>query len=175
MDVTEKLSKLTNEELKDLLNSNEVDYIGLSDDVKRLEAEQELLMASVKSLAEFNLSKQSDYEAERNKLLSFVSDSNKLREEIKEKASKLLELSKKTSLETTLAAILAATAQAEEESEKIAGEFLENIKDYESFLSAYCEKRKLAHLRRIKADRLRLETQETWTGTRTQSFGVPSQ
>lgn len=156
MDVTKKLSILTNDELKDLLNSNVDVYVTDSEDLRRLQVEQELLMASVKSLAEFNLSRRADYESERNKLLFLVSDSNKLREEIKEKASKLLELSKRTSLETTLAAILVAAAQAEEESEKIAGEFLENTMDYEVFLSAYCEKRTLAHLRRIKADRLQM-------------------
>lgn len=174
-----ELSKLTNDELKQLLNSpSDEKYdeiVNQSDKVKGLEAEREMLMASVRSLAEFNLARQGDYESERSKLLTLVGDSNKLKEEIQQKASKLLELSRKTSLETTLAVVLAATAHAEEESEEIAQKFIANTLDYDTFISQYCEKRKLAHLRRIKADRLRQETDESWTGIRTQSFGHLSQ
>jgi len=140
-----------------------------------MEAERNMLMASVKSLAEFNLARQNDYESDRSKLLMLVGDSNKLKEEIQTKATKLLELSKRTSLESTLAVVLAATAQAEEESENDAKSFLENALDYDSFLSQYAEKRKLAHLRRIKADRLRQETDESWSGIRQQTFGTISQ
>ena len=134
-----------------------------------------MLMAAVRSLAEFNIAKQSDYESDRSKLLTLVGDSNKLKEDIQEKATKLLELSKRTSLESTLAVVLAATAQSEEDSESIAKEFLNNTSDFETFVSQYTEKRKLAHLRRIKADRLRQETNESWTGIRSQSFGPLSQ
>lgn len=132
-------------------------------------------MASVRSLAEFNLARQSDYESDRAKLLTFVGDSNKLKEDIQEKANKLLELSKKTSLDSTLAILLGAATNAEEESENIAKEFLNNSLDYDSFISQYIERRKLAHLRRIKAERLRQETNESWTGIRAQSFGPLSQ
>lgn len=132
-------------------------------------------MASVRSLAEFNLARQGDYESDREKLLTSVGDSNKLKEDIQEKAAKLLELSKKTSLESTLAIVLEAASKAEDESENIAKEFLQNSIEYESFISQYKERRKLAHLRRIKAERLRQETKESWTGIRAQSFGHLSQ
>lgn len=134
-----------------------------------------MLMASVRSLAEFNLARQNDYEETRSKLLTLVSDSNKLKDEIQQKATKLLELSRKTSLESTLAVVLTSTAQAEEESESVAKSFLASNIEFDSFVGQYCEKRKLAHLRRIKADRLRQETNESWTGIRTQSFGHLSQ
>lgn len=124
-----------------------------------------MLMASVRSLAEFNLARQGDYESDRSSLLTFVGDSNKLKEEIQCKATKLLELSKKTSLESTLATVQVATTEAEEESENIAKSFLDNATDYDSFVNQYLEKRKLAHLRRIKADRLRQETNESWQKT----------
>lgn len=132
-------------------------------------------MASVRSLAEFNLARQNEYEESRSKLLSLVSDSNQLKDEIQRKATKLLELSRKTSLESTLAVVLASTAQAEEDSESVAKSFISKDLDFDSFVSQYCDKRKLAHLRRIKADRLRLETNESWTGIRSQSFGRLSQ
>lgn len=134
-----------------------------------------MLMASVRSLAEFNLARQSDYESDRSKLLVLVGDSNKLKEEIQEKATKLLELSKRTSLESTLAVVATAVAQAEEDSEGKAREFLDSSIDYDTFINQYIDKRKLLHLRRIKADRLRQETNESWTGIRSQSFGPLAQ
>lgn len=157
-----ELAKLSNDELKELVNSTSNDkydeLVAQSERVKSLESEREMLMASVRSLAEFNLARQNDYESDRSKLLTLVGDSNKLKEDIEQKAAKLLELSKKTSLDSTLSVVLAATAQAEEDSEDVARRFLENSLDYDTFVSQYCEKRKLAHLRRIKADRLRQET-----------------
>ena len=134
-----------------------------------------MLLASVRSLAEFNLAKQSDYEENRSRLLALVNESNKLKDEIQQKATKLLELSRKTSLQSTLAVVLASVAVAEEDSENYAKSFLAKDLDFDSFISQYCDKRKLAHLRRIKADRLRQETEESWTGIRTQSFGRLSQ
>lgn len=174
-----EIYKLSTEELKELVNDELFEKIdGLvnqSERVKSLENERELLLASVKSLAEFNLARQNDYESGRSSLLTLVGDCNKLRGEIQEKATKLVELSRKTSLESTLAVVLAAASNAEEESENLAKAFLSGDLDYDSFISQYCDKRKLAHLRRIKADRLRQETNESWTGIRTQSFGHLSQ
>lgn len=129
-------------------------------------------MASVRSLAEFNLARQNDYESDRSRLLELVGDSNRLKEEIQNKATKLLELSKRTSLESTLAAVTKATAEAEEDSEKTASKLLDNTIDYDTFISEFIEKRKLLHLRRIKTDRLRQETNESWTCIRSQSFGA---
>lgn len=137
--------------------------------MKSLEAEREMLMASVRSLAEFNLARQNDYESDRSKLLVNVGDSNTLREEIQNKATKLLELSKRTSLDSTLAVVSAATKEAEEESENIAKTFIDKDIDFDTFLVQYPEKRKLAHLRRIKTDRLKQETNESWSGIQSQS------
>lgn len=161
-DLTSGLKDLSKEELQELCNSPDStkysEIINQSESVKSLESEREMLLASVRSLAEFNLARQSEYENDRSKLLTLVSDSNKLKEDIQIKATKLLELSKKTSLHSTLAVVLEATTQAEEESENIAKSFLDKSIDYDTFVTKYCDKRKLAHLRRIKADRLKQET-----------------
>lgn len=132
-------------------------------------------MASVKSLAEYNLGRQSNYESDRSKLLVLVGDCNKLKEDIQEKATKLLDLSKKTSLESTQAVLLQAAESAERDSENLAQSYLNNSIDHETFVKEFLDKRKLAHLRRIKQDRLHKETDESWTGIRTQSFGHLSQ
>lgn len=160
---TNALKDLSKDELQDLCNDSSNakfdEIVNNSTGVKNLESERDMLMASVRSIAEFNLERQSDYESDRSKLLTLVSDSNKLKEDIQTKATKLLELSKKTSLKSTLAVVLEATTQTEEESESIAKSFLDRSIDYDTFVAQYCDKRKLAHLRRIKADRLRQETE----------------
>lgn len=154
-----EINKLSDDELKDLLNaeSNERydEFIAQTDLVKTLEAERDVWMASVRSLAEFNLARQPDYDSDRSKLEELVSESNITVEGIKEKEVKLLELTKKTSREATLKTILEATTWSEEESEIIAKKFLESNIDYDTFISRYCDARKLAHSRRIKAERLK--------------------
>lgn len=170
-----EINNLSDDQLKELLNSETNEkydqLVNQTDRVKNLEAERDMLMASVRSLAEFNLTRQPEYESDRSKLLGLVSESNHIVEQIKAKEATLLELTKRTSLQSTLSKVQAATHQAEEESEKIAKEFLENSIDYETFKNKYSEERKIAHSRRIKAERLRLETNESWTDSRTQSFG----
>lgn len=150
------LNNLTDDELKELLNSeaNERydEYINQIGRYKQLESERDLLVASVRSLAEFNLSKQADYESDRSKLLALVSESNRIVEAIQQKEAKLIELTKRTSLESTLATVLKSTSQTEEESESIAKQFLDQVIDHETFIKEYCQTRKLAHSRRIKAD-----------------------
>lgn len=126
-----------------------------------------MLMASVRSLAEFNLSRQNNYESDRSNLLTLVGDCNKLKENIQGKATKLLELSKRTSLDSTKSVLFTATEQAEKDSESVAQSFLNSTIDHDTFISQFLDKRKLAHLRRIKQDRLQKETNESWTGTGT--------
>lgn len=56
--------------------------------------------------------------------------------------------------ETALALLQAAAAEMEEESEKIAMEFLDNTLDIEEFLQKFTDSRKIMHLRKVKADKL---------------------
>lgn len=168
--MAEELTKFSNDELKELCDTSksEAKYqelVDQSEEVRTLEGEREVLLALVRSLSEFNLGRRSLHEEQRSELSSLVIQSNELKEEIQEKATKLLEVSKKTSLETTLAVVIAATTSAEEESEGLAKLFLDSKMDFEIFLREYLERRKLAHMRRIKADRLRQQTNESWTSS----------
>lgn len=126
-----------------------------------LEQERQLLLVSIRSLAEFNLAEQETFESDRAKLLGLLSDSNRLKQQIKEKSDQLKELASKTSLESTSKIVSAAAAEVEEQSERIAQAFLNREIDYLEFDASYVPKRKLAHSRRYKADRLKLETIET--------------
>lgn len=58
------------------------------------------------------------------------------------------------SLETALALLQTAASEIEEESDKIAKKFLENETELDDFLDEFLLKRKLMHMRLVKAEKL---------------------
>jgi len=122
--------------------------------IKALASEQEMLIASNKSLAEYNLAREPAYRQTREMLLESHKDASELKKEVELKRSKLDELTRQTSLDTTLALLQTANAEADEESERIAESFLAGEVPLDSFLGSFLDKRKRAHLRRIKTDKL---------------------
>jgi ESCRT-I complex subunit VPS37 len=151
------LQHLNTEELKELLNDQGTKIEEMTKDlpqIKALESEREMLIASNKSLAEYNLSKEPTYRQTRQMLLDAHKEALEQRREIDRKRDKLNELSRQTSLDTTLALMQTMSAEAEEESEKIAETFLSSEISLEVFLAEFLEKRKLSHLRRIKTEKM---------------------
>lgn len=136
-----------------------------------LENKRDVLIASNKSLAEFNLSREPAYRQARQALADSHKEAQELRREVEAKREKLSELSRQTSLDTTLALMQTATAEADEESERIANQFLANEIPVETFVSQFNASRKQAHLRRIKTEKLDeyLKKQQ-----RNQYSGIPS-
>ena len=122
--------------------------------MKSLEQERDMLIASNKSLAEFNLSREPIYRQARQTLLNSHSETKKIKEETERKKSKLNELTRQSSLDTTLALMQTAAAEAEEESENFASAFLSNEVSLDLFLKDFIAKRKLAHTRRIKGEKM---------------------
>lgn len=150
------LQPYNSDELKKLLNED-----GQLDDmikdlqlVKNLEVEKEMLMVSNKSLAEFNLSREPRLRSARQRLIDSYKHASQDFAEVEEKKQQLDDLSRQVSLDTTLAILQTSAAQTEEETEKIAEKFLEGSIDVESFLEDFLPQRKLAHLRRVKVDKL---------------------
>jgi ESCRT-I complex subunit VPS37 len=155
--ITSLLQHLNKDELTDLLNdegSKIDDMVKESAQIKALESEREMLIASNKSLAEYNLSREPAYRENRQMLMESHKQALELKDEVEKKRDKLNEVSRQTSLDTTLALIQTAAAEAEEESETFAEKFLSGDLPLESFLSDFIEKRKIAHLRRIKTEKL---------------------
>lgn len=58
------------------------------------------------------------------------------------------------SLETALALLQTAASEMEEESDNVAKAFLDNEKELDQFLDEFLTKRKLMHLRLVKAEKL---------------------
>lgn len=119
-----------------------------------LEEKRDTLIASNKSIAESNLVLEPAYRTARQDLAQAHKAAQDEKREVESLRDKLNELSRQTSLDTTLALMQTATAEAEEESEKIAAQFLDKELPVESFISQFIAVRKTAHLRRVKTDKL---------------------
>ena len=151
------LQHLNNEELKEILNgkTDKIEELAKEDRrLKDLESERDMLIASNKSLAEFNLSREPTYSDARRRLVEAHKETVELKRQVESKRDRVNELSKQTSLDTTLALMQTAAAEAEEESEKIATQFLSSEISVDVFLAQFVPSRKTSHLRRVKTEKL---------------------
>ncbi|XP_078599847.1 vacuolar protein sorting-associated protein 37B-like [Branchiostoma floridae x Branchiostoma japonicum] len=152
----ELLNHLNREELQRMLSDDDKiqDLVNDHESVKSLQLEREMLLASNRSLAEFNLEKEPQLVTGRQKLSRVHQEAAELRVLYDEKKQQLESLTQKNDLDTTHALLQAAAAEIEEESESLADQFLEGGMAVEDFLSQYQEKRRLAHLRRVKSEKM---------------------
>jgi len=151
------LQHMNSDQLKEILNDEEKfdDFIKDMPQMKALYEEKEMLMASNKSLAEYNLSQEPVISEGKQKLVDKYQQAAQLAEEVKKVKAQLDAQTGKVSPDTMLALLQASNQEAEEESENIADEFLNNGGSIEDFVDNFREKRKVAHLRRIKIDKMR--------------------
>lgn len=189
------LQSMTSDQLKEILNRLSGNYFlnsccnhgfsFFSDDkfeefikelpqMKALYNEKEMLMASNKSLAEYNMSQEPVLREAKEKLLEKYTEATRLSEEVRSLQSQLEQKSGNVRPDTLLALLEAANQvtlminqqsslcsilsfqEAEEESETLMDTFLQTgDTQIEQFLEEYQEKRKVAHLRRIKVDKMK--------------------
>ncbi|XP_011702361.1 PREDICTED: vacuolar protein sorting-associated protein 37B [Wasmannia auropunctata] len=151
------LSHLDNDELKELLN-NDGKFEDIVKDIKQfkeLETEKEMLMASNRSLAEFNLSKQPELEEGKQELKELSEQANQLCSSVRDKIDEMRDKSGTMTVDTALDLLQAAAAEIEEESEGVAEKFLAGDIEVDEFLDQFLSRRKLMHLRKVKVDKLR--------------------
>lgn len=151
------LTHLNNDELKELLNNDEK-FEEIVKDIKQfkdLETEKEMLMASNRSLAEFNLSKQPELEETKHLLKELSEKGNELCTAVKAKLDSIREKSGELTADTALDLLQAAAAEIEEESETVAEKFLAGDIEVDEFLEQFLTRRKLMHLRKVKVDKMR--------------------
>lgn len=143
-------------ELKELLeNESQLnDLIADNEEVKRIKVQRETLMASNRSLAEYNLSQQPILEAKKNALFNAHQSKTAIQETYEQKRQKLDALSSQYSPDTTLALLQTSAAQAEEEAEKIADKFLDGEINAEDFIQAFQSQKTIHSLRKIKTEKL---------------------
>ncbi|GLH01014.1 Uncharacterized protein GBIM_07254 [Gryllus bimaculatus] len=119
------ISHLSSDELKDILN-DETKFEELMKDIKQfkdLETEKEMIIASNRSLAEFNLAKEPQLQEGKQRLQDLSAKGEELCQSVE---SKIGELKK----------------------------FLEGDLEIDGFLEQFSARRKLMHLRRVKADKM---------------------
>ncbi|KAG9509113.1 Protein IMPACT-B [Fragariocoptes setiger] len=152
-----KLKYLTNDELKCILSDEGTDFI---DDlimslpqVRDLDQSRKKLLEEVTSLSQINLAREPKFVRDRHNLTSEIESIKPLRKILEIKCKQVGDVVK--SLEDSYTKLSKAAISTEEESESISNSFLEGQLNNDDFLQKYIEKRKLVHIRRAKADRLR--------------------
>ncbi|OWR51155.1 vacuolar protein sorting-associated protein 37C [Danaus plexippus] len=150
------LAHLNSDELKEMLN-DDTKFDSVLKDVKQVkdwETEREMIIASNRSLAEFNLSKEPDLED----LKKQIQEKSKMGEELCSHIQELLNDYKSKSAgvtpDTTLAVLQTAAAESEEQSENIAQDFLTGKMDVDKFLEDFEPIRKEMHLRKFKSEKM---------------------
>ncbi|XP_067289660.1 VPS37B subunit of ESCRT-I b [Pseudorasbora parva] len=120
------------------------------DEIQEMQQNKELTIASNRSLAEQNLSLQPELDHQKIQLTKRYCCLQDLHESYHIRSSTL----GNRSLDTLLALLQTEGAKIEEETENMADSFLDGSLPLDSFVDDYQSKRKLAHLRRVKIDKL---------------------
>ncbi|XP_035205363.1 vacuolar protein sorting-associated protein 37C-like [Stegodyphus dumicola] len=117
--LTGLLKHLNADELKDILNNDEKSESMVHDlkQVKDIEAEKEMLLASNRSISEYNMSKKPIIEEHRNQLEETHKIALELRDSLLEKKKKIESCKQATSKETLLALLQTATLESDEKAE----------------------------------------------------------
>uniref|UniRef100_A0AAF5PVA9 VPS37 C-terminal domain-containing protein n=1 Tax=Wuchereria bancrofti TaxID=6293 RepID=A0AAF5PVA9_WUCBA len=130
------------------------DIIDNISQVRTLPTEREMGLVQNKSLAEWNLSQEPKIEEAKRQLRTTYEEAVKIKEEVMELKEKLNSLSEERSLDTSSALLQAAAQSADDESEAIADRYLRGDLEVDQFLKEFIEKKTLAHMRKIKSDKL---------------------
>lgn len=170
------LQHMSSDQLKDILNNEDKfdQFIRELPQMKALHDEKEMLLASNRSLAEYNLSQEPIIRETKERLQEKYQSAQRLGDEVKSLKADLDTKQGNVSPDTLLALLEAANQEVEEESETMMDNFLSSGGSLEEFLEQYHEKRKLAHLRRVKVDKMKeLTTNRKQSGTPSRSAPPP--
>ncbi|XP_052510715.1 vacuolar protein sorting-associated protein 37B [Budorcas taxicolor] len=124
------------------------------EETQNVQLNKEMTLASNRSLAEGNLLYQPQLDSQKARLTQKYQELQVLFEAYQIKKTKLDKQSSSASLETLLALLQAEGAKIEEDTENMAEKFLDGELPLDSFIDVYQSKRKLAHMRRVKIEKL---------------------
>ncbi|KAI5091304.1 VPS37B subunit of ESCRT-I a isoform X1 [Silurus meridionalis] len=151
-----KLSSYSIAQLSELLEDDEKlnQIVQDLEEVQEVQQNKETILASNRSLAEQNLKLQPRLDHQKNELTKRYRCLQEQFEAFQLRKSTLDHMSGNTSLDTLLALLQAEGAKIEEETENMADTFLDGAVPLDGFIDEYQSKRKLAHLRRVKIEKL---------------------
>ncbi|KAM8811982.1 vacuolar protein sorting-associated protein 37B [Rhynchonycteris naso] len=124
------------------------------EETQNVQLNKEMTLASNRSLAEGNLLYQPQLDALKAHLTQKYRELQVLFEAYQIKKTKLDRQPSSASLETLLALLQAEGAKIEEDTEDMAERFLDGQLPLDSFIDVYQSQRKLAHIRRVKIEKL---------------------
>ncbi|XP_066227167.1 vacuolar protein sorting-associated protein 37B [Saccopteryx leptura] len=124
------------------------------EETQNVQLNKEMTLANNRSLAEGNLLYQPQLDALKARLTQKYQELQVLFETYQIKKTKLDRQPSSASLETLLALLQAEGAKIEEDTEDMAERFLDGQLPLDSFIDVYQSQRKLAHIRRVKIEKL---------------------
>ncbi|XP_074661636.1 vacuolar protein sorting-associated protein 37B-like [Tubulanus polymorphus] len=150
------LKHLSSEELQRLLDNDRKmeELIKDLQQVKTLQAERQMMMASNKSLAEFNLSREPRLTQDKERLAATFETMKEARQEFDELQARIGSSRNNLSLDTVHALLMTGASTLDEETENMAEDFLDKKMDVDTFLETYPDRRAKAHLRKVKAEKM---------------------
>ncbi|XP_055685237.1 vacuolar protein sorting-associated protein 37B [Lutzomyia longipalpis] len=169
--ISQLLTYMSSDELKDLLNSDDKIDDRVNDATKSLEKEKEEIMLENRLKAEENLGREPHLIELRGRVNDLSQEGKSLYETVEQKLSEIKSKSGSMSQDTALALLQTAAAESEEESEGIVKQFMDNEINVDSFLEAFQAARKTMHLRKLKADKMSDLMRNS--GPNTAGFGYP--
>ncbi|XP_041691738.1 vacuolar protein sorting-associated protein 37B-like [Coregonus clupeaformis] len=151
-----KFSSYSMTQLNELLEDDDKlnSIVQEMEEMQEVQQIKEMTLASNRSLAEQNLQLQPRLHHKKSQLTKRYSSLQESFEAYQVYKSKLDHSSGNSSLDTLLALLQAEGAKIEEETENMADSFLDGDVTLDAFMDSYQSNRKLAHLRRVKIDKL---------------------
>ncbi|XP_047238377.1 VPS37B subunit of ESCRT-I a [Girardinichthys multiradiatus] len=151
-----KFSGYTMTQLNEFLEDDEKLSVTVQelDEMQEVQQNKEKTLANNRTLAEQNLTLQPQLEHKKEQLTKSYICLQESFESYQLRKTKLDHKSGTTSLDTLLALLQAEGAKIEEETENMADSFLDGDMTLDAFIDSYQNKRKLAHLRRVKIEKL---------------------
>lgn len=168
-----KLSAYTMTQLNEILEDDEklTKMVQEMDEIQEVQQNKEKTLGNNRTLAEQNLALQPRLELQKGQLTKRYNCLQESFESYQLRKSTLDHKSGNTSLDILLALLQAEGAKIEEETENMADSFLDGDMTLDSFIDSYQNKRKLAHLRRVKIEKLQ---EMVMKGQRLPQVSVPS-
>ncbi|XP_023682195.2 VPS37B subunit of ESCRT-I b [Paramormyrops kingsleyae] len=155
-DFDRTLSSYSLTQLNELLEDDEKLYkiVTELEEVQQVQQVKEITLANNRTLAEQNLQLQPTLDQQKNELTKRYRELRDTFEAYQLRKSTLDQSAGNGSLDTLLALLQTEGAKIEEETENMADSFLDGDVSLDSFIDSYQSKRRLAHLRRVKIEKL---------------------
>ncbi|KAM8866780.1 VPS37B subunit of ESCRT-I a [Synchiropus picturatus] len=151
-----KFAAYTMTQLNEILEDDEklTKMVQEMEEMQEVQLSKDTTLANNRTLANENLDLQPRLEHKKEQLTTRYRCLQETLEAFQLRKSTLDHKSGNTSLDTLLALLQTEGAKIEEETENMADSFLDGDMTLDTFIDSYQSKRKLAHLRRVKIEKL---------------------